>query len=53
VLSWTSAGIVIAVVACVTASLYLIERWLPRHRRVKHNEVAGYISPPSACFTRC
>ncbi|MGD0066832.1 MAG: hypothetical protein ABSB76_25715 [Streptosporangiaceae bacterium] len=41
--TWTSFGILIGVVAVVTASLHLIQRWVPHHRREKHNDVAGFV----------
>ena len=41
--SWINVGIVLGVVTAVTGGLFLMQRWIPHHRREKHNEVAGYI----------
>jgi len=48
--SWASLGILAGVVAAVTVGLHLTQRWVPHHRREKHNDVAGFIFAAIAVF---
>lgn len=48
--SWASLGALVCVVAAVTVGLHLTQRWVPHHRREKHNDVAGFIFAAIAVF---